>query len=58
MIRSTIRDVMLVYLGYETLRLWWSQQAPHGGIALIAVILVALTAWFALEKLGVLPKAM
>lgn len=56
-VRSLIRDLIVVYLSYEVIKGYISHTVTVNTNILIAVVLLLLiTIWFLLEKIGLLPK--
>lgn len=57
MIRSIIRDVLAIYVCYKVFAAaFFAQEFSAISIAATAVLLF-LTVWFLLEKIGIIPKA-
>lgn len=56
-VRGFIRDIISIYLGYEIIRGFVSDDfAITLPILIVTIALFALTIWFILEKIGILPK--
>ncbi len=55
MLRSFIRDIIVLYLGYRLLKVWRGDEFTTG-IGVLTIIVMLLTVWFLIEKIGVLPK--
>lgn len=51
-LRSFVRDIITIYVCYNVIR----GYTPEGEMTLAAVILLLITAWFLLEKIGILPS--
>lgn len=51
-LRSVVRDLITIYLCYNVIRGYTSE----GNFTLAAIVLLLLTFWFILEKIGILPK--
>jgi|GEM_PF-946553 hypothetical protein len=55
--RSFIRDLIVFYLVYEILRSYFSKSLQvSSGMLIASILLLFLTIWFLLEKIGVLPS--
>jgi hypothetical protein len=55
--RSFIRDLIVFYLVYEILRSYFSKSLQVStGMVIASILLLFLTIWFLLEKIGVLPS--
>jgi hypothetical protein len=55
--RSFIRDLIVFYLVYEILRSYFSKSLQVStGMLIASILLLFLTIWFLLEKIGVLPS--
>ena len=55
--RGLIRDFLGIYLGYEIIKGYVYQNFSLTATVLIAaVILLILSVWFLLERIGLLPK--
>jgi len=55
-VRSVIRDLVALYLGYEIIKIWLFDSEFTSIIGILAIILIFFTVWFLLEKMGILPK--
>ena len=56
-IRSVIRDIISIYLGYKILKGYIVGEFSITTNIFIAALLVLLfSVWFLLEKIGVIPK--
>lgn len=56
-IRSWARDLFILYLSFEILRRQLIKEIKLSfDLTLIIFLIVFLTAWFILEKIGILPK--
>jgi len=54
MIRSSIRDLLLVYLLYVIIKLWITKQSVGLGVVSLVFIIFLFSVWFFLEKIEVL----
>ena len=55
--RGLIRDFLGIYLGYEIIKGYVYQNFSLTATVLVAtVILLILSVWFLLERIGLLPK--
>ena len=55
MIRGFIRDILILYLGYRLILVWTGEEFTFI-LGILVIVVVLLTIWFLLEKLGILPK--
>lgn len=57
MIRSFVRDILCLYIGYALIANGMSgQNIPSNTLIIFGALLLFFTLWFLLEKIGVLPK--
>lgn len=56
-IRGLIRDIIGIYLGLEIIRSFvYKNSQLSVAVVVAAVILLALSIWFVLERFGALPR--
>jgi len=55
-IRSWIRDLLILYLGYKAIGFWISGDRADSSFYVALFLVVALTVWFIIEKIGILEK--
>ncbi|OGM03031.1 hypothetical protein A3K72_02685 [Candidatus Woesearchaeota archaeon RBG_13_36_6] len=54
--RGIIRDIFLVYLGFLLLKVWIFKAPFTNYLGFLVIVMMLLSAWFFLERLGLLPK--
>lgn len=55
--RSLIRDIIIIYLAFEIVRGYLSHNSfVTINIMIATVVLVGMTIWFLLEKMGAIPS--
>jgi len=53
-LRGVLRDILSIYLGYKILGMWFFGSAYTPSIGWAALMLLLLSVWFVLERVGVL----
>ncbi|MEM5834791.1 MAG: hypothetical protein QXQ69_03015 [Candidatus Aenigmatarchaeota archaeon] len=54
--RSFARDIIVFYLVYEVIRGYFQGLQISSSIFVASILLLILTLWFLLEKIGILPS--
>lgn len=55
-VRGLIRDLLGIYLGFEVIRSYISNSSLNINILIVSILILILSVWFLLERIGVLPK--
>ena len=54
--RGRIKDIVSIYLGYKVIAMWIFNAEMTTNVGLAAFVVLGLSVWFMLERVGIIPK--
>ena len=54
--RGPIKDILSIYLCYKVLAIWIFNAEMTTNVGIAAFVVLLLSVWFMLERVGIIPK--